>query len=79
MPFSGYDLISRIHAVQATFQETQAAGNARMVTVFAPKGGVGTTTIALNLSSRSARPAGGRRSSTPASSSATCGRCSRSR
>ena len=49
MPFSGYDLISRIHAVQATFQETQAAGDARMITVFAPKGGVGTTTVALNL------------------------------
>ena len=49
MPFSGYDLISRIHAVQATFQETQAAGNARIITVFAPKGGVGTTTVALNL------------------------------
>jgi len=50
MPFSGYDLISRIHAVQATFQETQATGSSRLVTVFAPKGGVGTTTIALNLS-----------------------------
>jgi pilus assembly protein CpaE len=50
MPFSGYDLISRIHAVQAMAQETQAAGNARLISVFAPKGGVGTTTIALNLS-----------------------------
>jgi pilus assembly protein CpaE len=50
MPFSGYDLISRIHAVQAMVQETQAAGNARLISVFAPKGGVGTTTIALNLS-----------------------------
>jgi pilus assembly protein CpaE len=49
MPFSGYDLISRIHGVQAAFQETQAAGNSRLITVFAPKGGVGTTTIALNL------------------------------
>ena len=49
MPFSGYDLISRIHAVQSLFQETQATGNARLITVFAPKGGVGTTTIALNL------------------------------
>lgn len=49
MPFSGYDLISRIHGVQALFQETQASGNARLITVFAPKGGVGTTTIALNL------------------------------
>src|SRR4029077_1893619 len=49
MPFSGYDLISRIHGVQALFQETQSAGNSKLVTVFAPKGGVGTTTIALNL------------------------------
>jgi pilus assembly protein CpaE len=49
MPFSGYDLISRIHGVMALFQETQAAGNARLISVFAPKGGVGTTTIALNL------------------------------
>jgi pilus assembly protein CpaE len=49
MPFSGYDLISRIHSVQASFQETQAAGNSKLITVFAPKGGVGTTTIALNL------------------------------
>jgi pilus assembly protein CpaE len=49
MPFSGYDLISRIHGVQATFQETQATGNSKLITVFAPKGGVGTTTIALNL------------------------------
>jgi pilus assembly protein CpaE len=49
MPFSGYDLISRIHGVMALVQETQAAGNARLISVFAPKGGVGTTTIALNL------------------------------
>ncbi len=49
MPFSGYDLISRIHAVMALFQEAQAAGNARLISVYAPKGGVGTTTIALNL------------------------------
>jgi pilus assembly protein CpaE len=49
MPFSGYDLISRIHAVRAAFQEKQAIGESRLFTVFAPKGGVGTTTIALNL------------------------------
>ncbi len=49
MPFSGYDLINRIHAVRAAFQESGAAGSSRMFTVFAPKGGVGTTTIALNL------------------------------
>jgi pilus assembly protein CpaE len=35
--------------VRSLFQETQATGNAKLITVFAPKGGVGTTTIALNL------------------------------
>jgi pilus assembly protein CpaE len=49
MPFSGYDLISRVHAVQAAHLEASAIGGSRIFTVFAPKGGVGTTTIALNL------------------------------
>jgi pilus assembly protein CpaE len=49
MPFSGYDLISRVHAVQAAHLESSAVGGSRTFTVFAPKGGVGTTTIALNL------------------------------
>ncbi len=49
MPFSGYDLISRIHSVRAAHQEQESLGGSRMFTVFAPKGGVGTTTIALNL------------------------------
>ncbi len=49
MPFSGYDLISRVHAVRTAFQESEAIGESRLFTVFAPKGGVGTTTIALNL------------------------------
>jgi pilus assembly protein CpaE len=49
MPFSGYDLISRVHAVQAAHLEASALGGSRIFTVFAPKGGVGTTTIALNL------------------------------
>lgn len=50
MPFSGYDLISRIHGVHAAQQESSATGGSKIFTVFAPKGGVGTTTIALNLS-----------------------------
>jgi pilus assembly protein CpaE len=50
MPFSGYDLISRIHGVHAALQESSATGGSKIFTVFAPKGGVGTTTIALNLS-----------------------------
>ena len=49
MPFSGYDLISRIHAVHAARKESGAVGSSRVFTMFAPKGGVGTTTIALNL------------------------------
>jgi pilus assembly protein CpaE len=49
MPFSGYDLISRVHAVQAAHLEASSIGGSRVFTVFAPKGGVGTTTIALNL------------------------------
>lgn len=49
MPFSGYDLTNRIHAVRTAFQASSAVGGSRVLTVFAPKGGVGTTTIAMNL------------------------------
>jgi pilus assembly protein CpaE len=49
MPFSGYDLINRLQEVHRKHQERTHAGEARVVTVFAPKGGVGTTTIAFNL------------------------------
>ena len=49
MPFSGYDLVNRIQEVHKRAQERSHAGQARMITVFAPKGGVGTTTIAFNL------------------------------
>jgi len=49
MPFSGYDLINRVQDVHKKHQESTHAGEARVVTVFAPKGGVGTTTIAFNL------------------------------
>ena len=50
MPFSGYDLITRLKAVHEDFQSTGAgAGGSRVVSVFAPKGGVGKTTIAFNL------------------------------
>jgi pilus assembly protein CpaE len=49
MPFSGYDLIGRIQAVHLAFQATSEGGAARVFTVFAPKGGVGKTTIAFNL------------------------------
>jgi pilus assembly protein CpaE len=49
MPFSGYDLVNRIQEVFRAAIEAESAGHARLVTVFAPKGGVGTTTIAFNL------------------------------
>jgi pilus assembly protein CpaE len=49
MPFTGYELVSRLQQVH---QSSQAADNthlARMITVFAPKGGVGKTTLAFNI------------------------------
>ena len=49
MPFSGYDLINRIQAVHQASQASGDSGRSRLFTVFAPKGGVGKTTIAFNL------------------------------
>jgi pilus assembly protein CpaE len=49
MPFSGYDLVTRISQVRSDFQSSSSAGSSRVVSVFAPKGGVGKTTIAFNL------------------------------
>src|SRR5919198_381506 len=49
MPFSGYDLVTRINQVRSDYQSTSATGSSRVVSVFAPKGGVGKTTIAFNL------------------------------
>ena len=49
MPFSGYDLTSKIKDVR---KEHEAAGDSvrgRVVAVHSPKGGVGKTTIAFNL------------------------------
>jgi pilus assembly protein CpaE len=49
MPFSGFDLISRIGTVRKAFEAEQESGGTRIFSVFAPKGGVGKTTIAFNL------------------------------
>ena len=55
MPFSGYDIITRVN--QVVKDQEAGAGSARShaVAVFAPKGGVGRTTIAFNLSVAAAR------------------------
>jgi pilus assembly protein CpaE len=49
MPFSGFDLMTRIANVRKVFDEQRESGSSRTFTVFAPKGGVGKTTIAFNL------------------------------
>ncbi|HET7031246.1 MAG TPA: response regulator [Candidatus Limnocylindrales bacterium] len=49
MPFSGFDLMNRIAQVRKDFAETSTTGSSRVYSVFAPKGGVGKTTIAFNL------------------------------
>ena len=49
MPFTGYELVTRIQQTRQVAADVEAQGGARMITVFAPKGGVGKTTIAFNL------------------------------
>jgi pilus assembly protein CpaE len=49
MPFSGFDLMTRIQQVHKDFTASAEGGTSRVVSVFAPKGGVGKTTIAFNL------------------------------
>ena len=49
MPFSGFDLITRIAQVRKDFEANADQGGSRVVSVFAPKGGVGKTTLAFNL------------------------------
>jgi pilus assembly protein CpaE len=48
MPFSGFDLMSRIAGVRKEFA-ANTPGGAKVFSVFAPKGGVGKTTLAFNL------------------------------
>jgi pilus assembly protein CpaE len=49
MPFSGFDLINRIGSVRKLFEADQETASTKIFSVFAPKGGVGKTTIAFNL------------------------------
>jgi pilus assembly protein CpaE len=49
MPFSGFELITRIAQVRKDFEANADQGGSRVVSVFAPKGGVGKTTLAFNL------------------------------
>ena len=49
MPFSGFDLMNKVSGVHHLFQASEQAAGSRVLTVFAPKGGVGKTTIAFNL------------------------------
>jgi pilus assembly protein CpaE len=49
MPFSGFDLMNRIAQVRKEFEVQSSTGASRIFSVFAPKGGVGKTTLAFNL------------------------------
>ena len=49
MPFSGFDLMTRIAQVRKDFAASADQGGSRVISVFAPKGGVGKTTLAFNL------------------------------
>ena len=49
MPFSGFDLMNIIGQVRKDYAQLSTTGSSRIYSVFAPKGGVGKTTIAFNL------------------------------
>lgn len=49
MPFNGYDLMSRVTSVHKAASASTERPPSRLVVVFAPKGGVGKSTIAFNL------------------------------
>ncbi len=55
MPFSGYELITQVTKVRKDHEASEGVGRSVTVGVFAPKGGVGKTTIAFNLAVATAR------------------------
>jgi pilus assembly protein CpaE len=55
MPFTGYDLITRVTQVYKDHQARGEHAISKTVAVFAPKGGVGKTTIAFNLAVATAK------------------------
>jgi pilus assembly protein CpaE len=54
MPFNGYDLMSRVVAVHKSAAAATDRAPSRLLVVFAPKGGVGKSTIAFNLGAAAA-------------------------
>jgi pilus assembly protein CpaE len=55
MPFNGYDLLSHVMGVHKAASAASDIGPSRMVVVFAPKGGVGKTTMSYNLAAAASR------------------------
>jgi len=49
MPFSGFDFMNAIQAANAEFRASAPDSMSRTYAIFAPKGGVGKTTLAFNL------------------------------
>jgi pilus assembly protein CpaE len=49
MPFNGYDLMTRVSTVHKAASAATDRAPSRLIVVFAPKGGVGKSTIAFNL------------------------------
>ncbi len=49
MPFSGFELVNVVNAVHQAASSANGTSRSRVVAVFAPKGGVGKTTISFNL------------------------------
>jgi pilus assembly protein CpaE len=49
MPFSGFELVNVVNAVHQAASTADGVGRSLVIAVFAPKGGVGKTTISFNL------------------------------